>query len=162
VLGTVGDVTRAAAATRAGYDAAHVRGPDLTSAIRERTGGRPIDLVLDPQGTALLDLDLDVVAAGGRIVLFGNASGATLDPLPDARRLFAANASIAGFSLAALAARAPGRVAGAMHDVLNHLAAGELDIELTLVDGLDAAPQAQQALAEGRGRGKQIVRVTAT
>jgi NADPH2:quinone reductase len=162
VLGTVGDASRAAAATRAGYDAALMRGPELTSAIRERTGGRPIDLVLDPQGTSLLELDLELVAAGGRIVLFGNAPGATLGPLPPASRLFAANASIAGFSLAALAATAPGRVASAMHDVLNHLAAGELEIELTRVDGLDAAPQAQQALAEGRGRGKQIVRVVAT
>jgi NADPH2:quinone reductase len=108
----------------------------------------------------MLDLDLDVLAAGGRIVLFGNATGATLDPLP-AGRLFGANASIAGFSLAALAATAPERVAAAMRDVLNHLAAGELDIELTSVDGLEAAPEAQQALAEGRGHGKQIVRVTA-
>jgi NADPH2:quinone reductase len=162
VLGTVGNMSRAAAAMRAGYDAALVRGPDLTRGIRERTGGRPIDLVLDPQGTSMLDLDIDVLAAGGRIVLFGNATGATLDPLPDASRLFAANASIAAFSLAALAATAPRRVASAMHDVLTHLAAGELDIELTPVEGLDAAPQAQQALADGRGRGKQIVRVTAT
>jgi len=76
--------------------------------------------------------------------------------------LFAANASIAGFSLAALAATAPDRVASAMHNVLNHLAAGQLDIELTLVNGLDAAPRAQRALGEGPGRGKQIVRVTAT
>jgi NADPH2:quinone reductase len=161
VLGTVGNPTRVPAATRAGYDDALVRGPGLTSAIRERTGGRLIDLILDPQGTSMLDLDLDVLAAGGRIVLFGNATGATLDPLPAASRLFAANASIAGFSLAALATTAPGRVAGAMRDVLNHLAGGELDIELTPFDGLDAAPEAQQALAEGRGRGKQIVRVTA-
>jgi NADPH2:quinone reductase len=162
VLGTVGDTNRVAAAKRAGYDAALVRGPGLTSAIRECTGDRPIDLVLDPQGTSLLDLDLDVLAAGGRIVLFGNATGATLDPLPAASRLFGANASIAGFSLAALAATAAGRVAGAMHDVLDHLAAGELEVELTKVEGLDAAPQAQQALAEGRGRGKQVVRVKAT
>jgi NADPH2:quinone reductase len=162
VLGTVGDATRVSAVRRAGYDAALVRGPGLTSAIRERTGGRPIDLILDPQGTSLLDLDLDVLAAGGRIVLFGNATGAALDPLPAANRLFAANASIAGFSLASLAATAPERVAGAMHDVLCHLAAGELDVELTKVEGLGAAPRAQQALAEGRGRGKQVVRVRAT
>jgi NADPH2:quinone reductase len=161
VLGTVGDATRVLSATRAGYDAALVRGPGLTSAIRDCADGRPVDLVLDPQGTSMLDLDLDVLAAGGRIVLFGNATGATLDPLPAAGRLFAANASIAGFSLAALAATAPERVAAAMQDVLNHLAAGELDIELTPVDGLEAASDAQQALAEGRGHGKQIVRVTA-
>ena len=95
-------------------------------------------------------------------MLFGNAGGERLDPLPPASRLLAANATIAGLSLAALAATAPGRVAGAIHNVLDHLAAGELDIQLTSVGGLESAPQAQQALAEGRGRGKQIVRVAPT
>jgi len=32
--------------------------------------------------TSLLDVDLDVVAPGGRIVLFGNAGGADTAPLP--------------------------------------------------------------------------------
>ena len=49
VLGTVGSATRVGSAESAGYDAAFVRGPGLASAIRDRTGDRPIDLVLDPQ-----------------------------------------------------------------------------------------------------------------
>ncbi|MGI8594604.1 MAG: quinone oxidoreductase family protein [Solirubrobacteraceae bacterium] len=161
VLGTVGAAGRVAAAERAGYDAALVRGPGLAAAIRERTGGRGVDLILDPQGTALLDLDLDVAAPGARIVLFGNATGEPLAPLPPAAELFAANASIGGFSLSRLAATAPERVAAALRGVLDHLAAGELDVELSVVDGLAGAAEAQQALAESRGRGKHVVRVSA-
>lgn len=161
VLGTVGGASRVAAAERTGYDIALVRGPDLVTVVRERTGGRGVDLVLDPQGTALLDDDLRLTAPGGRIVLFGNATGAPLAALPPAGRLFAGNLSISGFSLAALAAAAPDIVAGALRQVLAYLAAGELEIEVSTVHGLAGAPAAQQALAEGRGAGKQVIRLDA-
>lgn len=161
VLGTVGAAGRTAAALQAGYDAVLVRGPGLASAVREATDGSGADLVLDPQGTALVGLDLELAAPGARIVLFGNAPGAPFAPLPPLQTLMAANATITGFSLAALAAAAPTRVAGALARVLDHLAAGHLHTKLTTVEGLVAAAGAQQALAEGRGPGKQIVHVTA-
>ncbi len=161
VLGSVGHADRIAAAQRAGYDAVLVRGLDLGDAVRERTDGRGVDLVLDPQGTALLDLDLDVAAPGARIILFGNATGKPLAPLPPAARLVAGNVSIGGFSLSGLAATAPARVSAALRQVLDHLAAGRLEVELTSIDGLANAAEAQQALAEGRGHGKQVVRVGA-
>jgi NADPH2:quinone reductase len=157
LLGTVGSHSRVQAAERAGYDAVFVRGAGTASAVVERTGGQGVDLILDPQGTDLLDLDLAVAAVGARIVMFGNAAGGPLAALPPTGRLFAANASIGGFSLASLAAAAPRKLAAALRTVLDHLAAGELDVEQTFVAGLDEAAQAQQALSEGRGRGKQIV-----
>jgi hypothetical protein len=43
--------------------------------------------------------------------------------------------------------------------VLDHLTAGELAVELTVVDGLAGAIDAQQALAGGRGGGKQVARI---
>lgn len=159
VLGTVGRLDRVEAAARAGYDAAFARGPGLAEAVRAHTSSRGVDVVLDPQGTAMLDFDLEVAAPGARIVLFGNAAGAPLAPLPPAGRLFAANASLSGFSLSRLAAGAPERVTAALRRVLGHLAVGALEVELSLVAGLAGAPEAQQALAEGRGSGKQVVQV---
>jgi len=91
----------------------------------------------------------------------GDEAGEPLGPLPPLGRLFAVNASIAGFSLAALASTAPTRVTSALTQVLGHLLAGDLDIELTAVSGLGEAAAAQQARAEGRGRGKHIVELTA-
>lgn len=44
---------------------------------------------------------------------------------------------------------------------LAQLAAGTVDLEVTTVAGLDQASAAQQALAEGRGRGKQVVELIA-
>jgi NADPH2:quinone reductase len=79
ILGTVGRPERVEAARDAGYDAVLVRDADMASAVREKTGDRGADVILDPQGTALLEMDLEVAAPGARIVLFGNAAGGAPD-----------------------------------------------------------------------------------
>src|SRR5487761_1538209 len=159
LLGTVGGEGRVAAAERVGYDRVLVRGPTLAADIREVTGGRGFDVVLDPQGTTLLDVDLEAAAPGGRIVLFGNAPGTPLGQLPPPGRLLGGSLSIAGFSISSLAAAAPERVGAGLRRVLDLVAAGGLSLERTAVTGLAAAPEAQQALAEGRGLGKYVVAV---
>lgn len=160
VLGTVGDADRADAARRGGYDTVFAREPDLGSAIRAATDGHGVDLILDPQGTTLLHVDLEVSAPGARVILFGNASGGPLDALPPLSRLMMGNVSLRGFSLAALTATDPLRVAATLRQVLDHLAAGALDLDVTIIDGLSAAAEAQQALAERRGSTKYVVDVT--
>jgi NADPH2:quinone reductase len=159
LIGTVGRPERIAAAQEAGYDHVLARGPELAREILEQTGGHRVDVVFDPQGTDLLDVHLEVVAPGGRIVLFGNATGEPLAPLPATGRLYAANASIAGFSLTRWSAAAPHRVAGALECVLADLASGAHTADVTEIDDLVHAADAQQALADGRGRGKQVVRI---
>ncbi|WP_328321250.1 zinc-binding alcohol dehydrogenase family protein [Kribbella sp. NBC_00382] len=161
LLGTVGGAGRAAAAEKAGYDAVVVRGDGIVDRVRELTGGRGVDLILDPQGTDWIDTDLELVAAGGRIVLFGNAGGTPLASLPAAGKLFGGNAAIGGFSIRGYAAKAPWMVAEALTEVLQRLSRGELRVEPTVVDGLEHAAEAQQALAEGRGEGKYVVRLGA-
>lgn len=74
---------------------------EVSTLVRDVTGGRGVNVVLEPHGTALLEDDLAVIGPGGRIVLFDNAGGGQLASLPDVERLFAANASVGGFSLAA-------------------------------------------------------------
>jgi NADPH:quinone reductase len=160
VLGTVGDRRRVAAALTAGYDGVAVRGPHLADEIRAKAGGG-VDVVLDPQGTQLLDLDLEVVAPGGRIVLFGNATGQPFGDLPPVSRLTTGNLSIGGMSLAWLSTTAPHRVAAALGRVLDRLHSQAVTVDITPVGGLDEAAEAQQRLAEGRGEGKYVVRVGA-
>lgn len=132
----------------------------MAAAIRS-TAREGVDLILDPQGTAMLDLDLEVAAPGARIILFGNASGAPLAPLPPLGQLMGANISIRGFSLAALAAKAPTRLAAALTRVLNALADSTLTVDVTVLEGLDATADAQQALADGRGDTKYAIHIGA-
>jgi NADPH:quinone reductase len=160
IVGTVGRPERVAAAQAAGYDAVLVRDENLAADLHA-TAVTGADVILDPQGTELLDVDLELAAPGARIVLFGNAGGRPLAPLPPAGRLFAGNASIAGFSLSRMAQQLPDRVATALHGVLERLAAGTLAVAVQELAGLDAVPGAHDELATGRGSGKRVVRIRA-
>jgi len=158
VLGVVGDARRREAALAGGYDEVFVRGPGLADAVREHLGGAGVDAILDTQGTRGLEQDLALAAPGARIVLFGNAGGGALDPLPPAGRLFAGNASIGGFSVSALAASDPAMVGAAIATALGLLADGTADLEPEVHDGLAAAAPLHDALAAGSGPAKAVVR----
>jgi len=159
LIGVVGAASRIGAAHDAGYPDVFVRGETLPDEVRTATGGRGVDIVLDPQGTTFLDQDLAMLAPTGRIILFGNASGGALAPLPPTHLLYSNNASVGGFSLAALSVAAPEMVAAAMHTALEMLATGHAAANPIIIAGLAAAPNAQQALAEGAGKGKYVVQV---
>lgn len=159
LIGVVGSTSRLEEAKRTGYRHVFVRDEHLVDAVLTRLGGAGVDIVLDPQGTTWLDTDLQVLAPTGRIVLFGNASGAPLDQLPTGR-LYAANAAVGGFSIAALSATAPRRVQHAMNTVLHRIAEGSLTPELTVTQGLDQAAALQQQLADGTAKTKHVIRIT--
>jgi NADPH2:quinone reductase len=156
LIGTVGSEQRVAQARSAGYDRVIVRG-ESDDGLDDVDGS--VDLVLDPQGTSLLERDLALLAPAGRVIVFGNAGGDALESLPPLVRLMARNASVGGFSLAGLAASAPAIVAEGLEWVLDRLAESRVDMTVTVVDGLAQAALAQQALAEGRGAAKYVVRI---
>ena len=155
-IGTVGSREKLDAARRAGWDVALVRDEFLAKAVREAAGGA-VDVIIDPAGTSLVDVDLAVAAPGGRIVLFGNPGGGQPGPLPPLGQLIGANVSLAGFSMSRLTAVVPDRAAAALRRVVDLLAAGELDIAVTEVGSLDEVPRVHQLLAAGRGTGKYVV-----
>ncbi|HEY0578600.1 MAG TPA: zinc-binding dehydrogenase [Pseudonocardia sp.] len=159
-IGVVGRPDKVDAARAAGWDTVLVRGPELAGAVRSaaRDG---VDLVLDPSGTTMLDVDLAVAAPTGRIVLFGNAGGGTPEPLPPAGRLIGGNLAIGGFSMSSLTAAAPASAADALRRVLDLVADRALDVEVTEIDSLDGVAAVHQRLAEGQGSGKYVVSVAA-
>jgi NADPH2:quinone reductase len=159
LIGVVGASSRIDAAHRAGYADVVVRGDSLAVDVRAVLADRGVDVVLDPQGTAFLGQDIELLAPGGRIVLFGNASGAPLAALPATGSLYGRNAAIGGFSLAAFSAHAPEAVASALRVALDLLARGLTSTEVTVLPDLAAAMGAQQALADGTGKGKYVVSV---
>jgi NADPH2:quinone reductase len=157
LLGTVGRPEKVEEALRAGYDAAFARDAETAKLVRAESDG--VDVILDPLGTTALELDLEVAAAGARIVLFGNASGTAPSPLPGLPRLIGGNLTITGFSLRGLAAGAPERVGRALSEVLALLADGLPTPPTTELDSLDDVPRAHQLLATGAGTGKYVARV---
>jgi NADPH2:quinone reductase len=157
LLGTVGRPEKVAQTVRSGYRDAFARGEGLAEAVRATTGGRGADLVLDPLGTDALELDLELAAPGGRIVLFGNAGGGAIDALPSVGRLMAGNLSVTGFSHRAMAAATPDRLARAIGQVLDLMADGRLDTTVTELPGLAEVPATHDLMATGRALGKYVV-----
>ncbi|WP_412741958.1 quinone oxidoreductase family protein [Krasilnikovia sp. MM14-A1004] len=157
-IGVVGTARQADVARAHGYDIVLTQHDALAEDIRAAASDG-VDVILDPKGTELLATDLAVVAPGGRIVLFGNASGRQPAALPPAGHLLRGNVTISGFSIGSLSARAPQRVAEAMRRVLELIALGELTVPVTVLDSLAEVPAAQQLLAEARGQGKYVVRL---
>ena len=159
-IGTVGRAGKAEEARRAGWDDVLVRDGHLAEAVRAVTGGgagEGVDVLLDPAGTALLEVDLKIAAPGARIVLFGNPGGGQPAPLPPLGRLIGGNVSLAGFSMSRLTATSPRRVAAALRRVIELLGAGQLSIGVTELASLRDVPAAHQRLAEGLGHGKYVV-----
>jgi NADPH2:quinone reductase len=159
-IGTVGRPEKVVSAKESGYDVALARGDDLIEAVRAATGGSGVDVVLDPLGTSMIEVDLAVTAPGGRIVLFGSAGGGQQAPLPPAGRLIRGNVAIGGFSFSGLSASASERVAAALRRVLDLVATGRLDVAVTEVGSLADVPAVHQMLADGRGNGKYVTRLT--
>ena len=157
-IGTVGRADKIPAARSSGYDLVLSRDDNVAQAVRDATDGG-VDVVLDPLGTLMPEIDLDAAAPGGRIVLFSNASGGEPAPLPPLPTLMRGNLAIGGFSISSLWASAPHRAAAGLRRVLNVIAGGELGLAINTVGSLDEVASIHQLLAEGRGNGKYVVRV---
>lgn len=158
LIGTVGSPDKRPAAAGAGWQHVAVRDGRLAERVGQIAPGGA-DVILDPLGTRMLEFDLAHAAPGARVVVFGNPGAETMTDLPPVGRLIGGNLSVGGFSISRLARTAPQRVAGALHDVLELVAARRLDLPVTVVDGLDRVGETHDLLARGGSTGKFVVRV---
>jgi NADPH2:quinone reductase len=99
---------------------------DFVAAVRELTGGKGVDLVVDPVGGDTLQRSLLCLAYRGRAITVGNASRGDLrvDPAP----LSAGNRSLTGVFLGAEALFQPARVRAMLDAILADLARGGLRV----------------------------------
>lgn len=156
LIGTVSNPDRVDGVLSAGYDACVVRDDTMVTTVRDivREG---VDVILDPLGASGVQRDIDMAALGGRIILFGNASGGSHD-LPPLYALMGANVSIGGMSISALVARAPRRVADSMAEVLSMLEKESFSYPVSEIP-LKDVPRVHEAIAHGRGAGKYVASV---
>ena len=85
VLTTAGSASKCAACERVGAERAiDYRETDFVAAVRDATGGRGVDVVLDIIGGDYLSRNIDVLAVEGRLVQIGlqGGSSAQLDMAP--------------------------------------------------------------------------------
>lgn len=122
---------------------------DVVRAVKEATGGRGADVVVDSVGEATWERSLRAVARLGRVVICGATSGPTVSL--DLRRLFWRQWSILGSTMGS---HAEYRAVAAL------AAEGKLRPVVDRVLPLAEAVQAYRRLRDGRQTGKLVIEVT--
>ncbi|MFD7839933.1 zinc-binding alcohol dehydrogenase family protein [Streptomyces sp. NPDC059761] len=157
VYGVVSRPEKAEEALKYGYDEVFV-GDGFTEGVRRATGGRGVDLALDPVGGDTFRRSLDSLARFGRLVAFGNASAAAPwqigQPELNPRGL-----SVGGFSVLTLAQDDPEALRALAADSFRLAASGRIELPVTAEFPLDRAAEAHRLLAGRATTGKLLLRV---
>ena len=120
---------------------------DFAATIREETGKRGVDVVVDHVGEATWDDSLKSLAKGGRLVTCGATSGGK--PETHVQRLFWNHLSVLGSTMAT-----PGEV----DDVLELVWDGTFDVRIRDVLPMSETARAHELLENREGFGKVVVR----
>ncbi|MFM9372747.1 zinc-binding alcohol dehydrogenase family protein [Streptomyces sp. Da 82-17] len=126
--------------------------------VRRATGGRGVDLVLDPVGGDTLRRGLDALATFGRLVSFGNASGAAPWQTGQAD-LAVRGLAVGGFSVLNLAATAPDALRDLTGRALRAVVDGTVALPVTAEFPLRDAAEAHRLVDSRTSTGKLVLRV---
>ncbi|MBD0842793.1 MULTISPECIES: zinc-binding alcohol dehydrogenase family protein [unclassified Streptomyces] len=158
VYGVVSSEAKAAYAREHGYDEVFVG--EFEAAVRAATSGRGVDLALDPVGGETLRAGLRSLAPFGRLVSFGNASGA--EPWQAGQpELYPLGHSVAGFSVLMLAKQAPAELRAIAERAFAAVAEGTVSLPITAEFGLEEAAEAHRLMGGRGSTGKLVLRVAA-
>ncbi|MFF4829548.1 zinc-binding alcohol dehydrogenase family protein [Streptomyces sp. NPDC001312] len=157
VYGVTSSKAKAEYAREHGYDDVFLA-DTFDQDVRRATGGRGVDLVLDPVGGDTLRRGLEALAAFGRLVSFGNASGA--DPWQAGQADLATRGlSVSGFSVLALAGTAPDALRALTARALRTVAEGTVSLPVTAEFPLHDAAGAHRLMGSRTSTGKLLLRI---
>lgn len=157
LLGTAGDAAKAEYALRHGFGAVFGY-DDFVPGVLAATGGRGVDVVLDPVGGDVRARSFPLVASFGRLVTYSNISGEP-ETAPDAEWLRARCIGYAGFSAGQLSGRDPGVMRSVLEEAVRLVSAGDIDLGVTGVYPLEQAADAHRVFENRAARGKLILSV---
>jgi len=124
-------------------------------AVQSLTGGRGVDLVVDPVGGDRFTDSLRSLAREGRLLVIGFTAGEI--PQVKVNRLLLNNLSVVGVGWGAYWTRQPGYLQEQWAELLPMLEAGRLDPVLGTTYALEDAAQALLELDERRAAGKVLL-----
>ncbi|MFD7609209.1 zinc-binding alcohol dehydrogenase family protein [Streptomyces mirabilis] len=164
VLGMVSSEAKAEYAREHGYDEVFVTSsttPSFAKEVREATDGRGVDLALDPVGGETLRASLGSLAPFGRLVSFGNASGAQPWQVgqPD---LYPLALSVSGFSILTLAQTSPTELRALTERAFRTVVDGVVSLPVTAEFALPDAAEAHRLMGTRTSTGKLLLRAHGT
>jgi NADPH:quinone reductase len=156
VFATAGTGEKCAACERLGARAINYRETDFVAAIRDATGGRGVDLVLDIVGGDYVARNIDVLAVDGRLVQIAVIGGpkAQINLLPILQRRL----TITGSTLRPRSVAEKGTIARALRErVWPLLDAGTIAPVVHATFPLRAAAEAHRVMEDGTHIGKLVL-----
>jgi NADPH:quinone reductase len=145
------DIARAAGATDV------VLAEGFKDAVKELTGGRGVDVVVDPVGGDRFTDSLRSLAPAGRLLVIGFTGGEI--PTVKVNRLLLNNVDVVGVGWGAWAGKHPGALTEQWADLEKLLASGKLPPPEPVVYPLDEAAAAIASLENRTAKGKVVLRV---
>ncbi|UVE49228.1 NADPH:quinone oxidoreductase family protein [Haloferax larsenii] len=128
---------------------------DFRDVVADETDGEGLDLVLDGVGGETFQHSLDALSDFGRVVTYGAASGEVAEA--DTTRLLFENKSVIGFHLGNAMQKRPQSVLGAVPELSELLASGELDVIVGETFALEDAAEAHQYIEDRKSSGKVVL-----
>ena len=149
VIATTGDKEKAEGARRLGADHTidHYK-QDILAEVKELTGGRGVDVVIEHVGKATWEGSLKALAKGGRLVTCGATTGA--DATTDLRYIYSRELTIYGSYMAGM---------GELLEVVKLFGNGKLKAVVDSVYPLQKAGEAQTRMEKSMHFGKIVLRV---
>jgi putative PIG3 family NAD(P)H quinone oxidoreductase len=157
VFATAGSAEKCAACDALGAERSfNYREVDFVSAVRDATGGRGVDVVLDMVGGDYLQRNVDVLALEGRLVLIGQLGGSTaqINTTPLLQRRL----TITGSTLRARSVAEKAAIARAVHErVWPLFESGALRVLVFKTFPLRAASDAHRLMEASTHIGKLVL-----
>src|SRR5258706_3542508 len=155
VVGTASNPDKLALVRRLGADVAiNYMEPDWVEQVKQATGGKGTDIILEMIGGSISEQSLQCLAPFGRMVIFGATSGhiAQFTGI----QLMYKNQAIIGYWLTSQLQRTD-RIAAATMELMQYLVSGKLEIVVGQTFPLAHAEQAHTAIAERSTMGKVVL-----
>lgn len=158
VLAGVADEKRARTARSSGCDDVVILTEGFSSRLRELTGGRGVDVVLDPLGDWLFDEAIRGLAPEGRILVVGFAAGAI--PSLKVNRILLRNVSAVGVAFGAFLDVDPDLMDRQGASLDRMVADGVVRPQIGARYTFDQLPAALERLSRGQIPGKAVVELS--
>lgn len=157
VLCTAGSAEKLAACTRLGAERAiSYRDEDFTTVVRDVTGGRGADVILDLMGASYLSRNISALATGGRLAIIGLQGGARAEL--DLGTLLMKRASVHATTLRARPAAEKAAIVAAVREhVWPLIEAGTVRPVIDRAVPMPEAARAHQVLEDGVQIGKVLL-----
>jgi NADPH2:quinone reductase len=157
VIATAGSAAKCAACLKLGADhAINYNDTDFVAAVREATGGRGCELILDMVGGDYVDRNIKAAADDGRIVFIAFQKGGVVTA--DLQRMMLKRLTLTGSTLRIRTDAAKAQIArGIEQNVLPLLAQGTIKVVVERTIPLLQASDAHRLMEEGSHVGKIIL-----